>query len=326
MLPVIPVVLAVDVEPDGRGSPPGAGVEVAGLVRTVEALQALRPRLEDATGRPVRFAWFVRMDLQIAAQGGRPDALLERAPAALLAIEAASDVIGLHTHAGRWNDADRRWIADHGDPAWIDECLVSSTSAFERRFGRPCREHRFGDRFSSPAMFDRLAALGVRVDLTPEPGQPGVRRANSETAATGRIPDYASEPRTAHRHSDGPLWILPLSSADPAPALRPPLRWLRTAGYARRPRHRTLLLDRAWPAPGMPWDLAEGQLESGAAHLAFAIRSDLILGPRWAGASAVLEALLRRPLVRSLAFVGGEEAVERASGRSPARPNRVAIG
>lgn len=313
MLPAIPVVLAVDVEPDGRGTPPGAGIAVAGLVRTVEALQAIRPRLEDATGAPVRFAWFIRMDPQVAAQGGRADALLERAPAALHAIEAASDVIGLHTHAGRWNDAKGRWIADHGDAAWIDSCLVSSASAFERRFGRPCREHRFGDRFSSAAMFDRLAALGVGVDLTPEPGQPGVQRANAETAATGRIPDYGAESRTARRHVDGPLWILPLSAADPARALRPPRRWLRRLRYAGRPRHRTLLLDRAWPSPGMLWDLAEGQRETGAAHLAFAIRSDLILGPRWAGTITVLEALLRRPLVRSLAFVGGEEAVARST-------------
>jgi len=36
---------------------------------------------------------------------------------------------------------------------------------------------------------------------------------------------------------------------------------------------------------------------------------------RWAGASAVLESLLQRPLLRQLVFVGGEEAVAR-SGRS----------
>jgi hypothetical protein len=76
----------------------------------------------------------------------------------------------------------------------------------------------------------------------------------------------------------------------------------------------------------MLWDLAEEQLESGASHLAFAIRSDLILGPQWAGTSEVLEALLRRPLVRSLAFVGGEEAVERSTGGESARPDRIAIG
>ena len=65
----------------------------------------------------------------------------------------------------------------------------------------------------------------------------------------------------------------------------------------------------------MFWDLAEEQLNGGATHLAFAIRSDLILQPRWAGASAVLESLLRRPLARRLTFVGGEEAVARSVAR-----------
>jgi hypothetical protein len=94
----------------------------------------------------------------------------------------------------------------------------------------------------------------------------------------------------------------------------PGQRWARRLRYLGQPRHRTLLLDRQWPSAGLLWDLAEGQLERGERHLAFVIRSDLVLGPRWAGASAVLEALLQRPLVRRLAFVGGEEAVQLAVG------------
>lgn len=315
MTSAIPVVLAVDIESDTREAAPHGGVDATGLLQTVDALQRLRPRLEDATGGPVRFAWFVRMDPQVAAQGGRPDALVERAPAAFAAIQAASDVIGLHTHAGRWDPSGRWWVADHGDPAWIDHCLVSSAEAYRRRFGQPCREHHFGDRFSSPAMFDRLASLGIRVDLTPEPGQRGGRRPAGVAHFTGGIPDYTHEPRSAHRAGDRPLWILPLSSADPAPALPWAWRWLRRLRYLGQPRHRTLLLDRSWPSPDIFWDLAEAQLDAGARHLAFVIRSDLILRPRWAGASAVLESLLRRPLVRRLTFVGGEEAVARSVAR-----------
>jgi hypothetical protein len=114
------------------------------------------------------------------------------------------------------------------------------------------------------------------------------------------------------RAGDDQPWIVPLTAADPARALSWSRRWLRRIRYLGQPRHRTLLLDRAWPTAGLPWDLAEAQLESGAGHLAFAIRSDLILGPRWAGASAILGELLVRPLVRRLVFVGGEEAVARS--------------
>jgi hypothetical protein len=311
----IPIVLAIDVEPDNRDSPPGSGVDVTGFRRTVAALGSLRPRLEYATGQPVKYAWFVRMDPQVAAQGGRPEALLSDAPELADAIEEAGDVIGLHTHVGRWDAAAEAWVADHANAAWIDQCLETSFAAFADRFGRPCREHRFGDRFSSPAGFERLAALGARADLTPEPGQPGVRRPPHLARSTGRIPSYARVPRSPHRSGgEGSLWLLPLTSADPAPGMGPGQRWARRLRYLGQPRHRTLLLDRPWPSAGLLWDLAEGQLERGERHLAFVIRSDLVLGPRWAGASAVLEALLQRPLVRRLAFVGGEEAVQLAVG------------
>jgi hypothetical protein len=311
----VPIVLGIDVEPDNRHDPPGSGVDATGFRRTAEILGALRPRLEDATGQPVVFAWFVRMDPQVADQGGRPDALLAAAPGVVEVLEEAGDVIGLHTHAGRWDARRRVWVADHADSAWIDHCLVSSFAAYADRQGRTCREHRFGDRFSSHAVFERVARLGARVDLTTEPGQPGTRRPSHLDHHTGRIPSYARAPRTPHRAlADGSLWLLPLSSADPAPALGPARRWARRLRYLGQPRHRTLIFDRSWPTPGLFWDLAERQLADGAEHLAFVIRSDLVLSPHWARADAVIDALLDRRLAARLAFVGGEEAVRRVAG------------
>ena len=308
----IPIVLAIDVEPDNRDDPPGSGVDATGFRRTVEWLAALRPRLEDATGGAVHFAWYARMDPQVTEQGGRPDALVAGAPDAVESIVAAADVIGLHTHAGRWDAARAVWVVDHADPAWIDHCVTSSAEAYRLRFGQPCREHRFGDRFTSPGILDRLAEQGVRVDLTPEPGQRGRRRPWGVRHATGVVPDYVREPRAAHRAGDRPLWIPPLSSADPAPAYPVVRRWLRRLRYVGQPRHRTLLIDRGWPSPDLFWDLAEAQVDAGAAHLAFVIRSDLILRPGWTGASAVLEAGVGRSITRRLAFVGGEEALARS--------------
>jgi hypothetical protein len=308
--PTIPIVLGIDIEPDNREDPPGAGVEVAGFRRMADVLTELRPRLADATGSSVTFPWFVRMDAQVAAQGGRADALVAAAPEVFDGLQAGGDVIGLHTHAGRWDPKRRAWVADHADTAWIETCLANAFAAYGERFERACHEHRFGDRFSSPVAFERLAALGARVDLTAEPGQPGVRRAQHVRHATGRIPSYAHTPRAAHlARPGGPLWLLPLSSADPAPALPLARRWARRLRYLGQPRHRTLLLDRAWPNPDLFWDLAEDQLARGAGHLAFVMRSDLVLSERWRGAIALLEALTRRPLARRLAFVSGEGAI-----------------
>jgi hypothetical protein len=308
----IPIVLGIDVEPDNRHDPPGAGVEVEGFRRTVEVLQAMRPEFEASTGAAVRYAWFVRMDPQVAAQGGRTDAILAAAPNAIEEVQAEGDVIGLHTHAGRWDEDRARWVTDLGDAAWVDHCLEISFAAYRERLGEGCREHRFGDRFSSLAVYRRVEELGAQVDLTDEPGQRGRRRPEGVELATGRIPTYARAERSIHRLDGGSLMIIPLSAADPARAMPMRRRWLRRVRYLGQPRHRTLILDRAWPSPELFWDLAEGQLDSGVSHLAFVIRSDLVLHERWRGALAMLEALPRRALASRLAFVSGDGAVELA--------------
>jgi hypothetical protein len=304
----VPAVLAIDVESDARAGRPGSGVRALGFERTVAWLEDLRPRLEDAGGRRVRYAWYVRMDPQVTAQAGRADGLVEAAPGAWEAITAAGDVIGLHTHAGRWIEARGRWVADHGEPAWVDRCLTASFVAYEGHFGRPCREHRFGDRFSSQRMFDRLADLGAVVDLTPEPGMRGRRRSDRTADATGSIPDYRGYATRPHRDGRG-VWIMPLTSADPAPAMSPARRWLRRLAFAGQSRARPMAIERAWPSAGLFWDLAERALDDGAAHLAWAIRSDVSLWPQFERVSEVVSGVLRHPLASRLAFGGGEDAL-----------------
>ena len=197
----IPVVLAVDVEPDGRPAGADDPIVVDGFHATVEWLEELRPRLEAATAQPVQFAWFVRMDPQIAQLGGRADAVALAVLPQLLELRRRGDGIGLHTHAGRWDAGNRRWLVDHGDPAWVEQCIRTAFRAFHQTLGEPCRQHRFGDRWTSPAAFDLLAELGASVDLTEEPGKGRVKRVDTSADATGEIPSYRhlrSEPgRTA---------------------------------------------------------------------------------------------------------------------------------
>jgi hypothetical protein len=310
---VAPVVLGVDVEPDDRGRPPG-GVAVDGFHATLEWLEGLRPWLAEATRAPVSFAWYVRMDPQIAWLTGRPDGLARTIMPALERLRRVGDTIGLHTHAGRWDG--RRWVADHGDPAWIERCVRTSADAYASLFGGPCREHRFGDRWSGPVLFDALVQTGIAIDLTAEPGQRGLRRLDTTTAATGRIPDYRAAPREPAPYGDGRLWLVPLSSADPGPTLPRLRRVVRRLRYLGQPLHRTLLLDRAWSSAAACWDVAEDRLaEMDQPYLAFAIRSDLLLRSRADGARAVLDELVRRPLAGRLRFTDGDGVVPGARPR-----------
>jgi len=305
----IPAVLAIDIESDLRSGPPGTGVAAVGLERTHAFLSRFRPRLEDATGRRVRFAWFVRMDPQTEAQAERADGLVSAARSTFAAIEASDDRIGLHTHAGRWDAARRRWVADHADADWIDQCLAASFGAYAAAFGLPCREHRFGDRFSSESMYRQLDRLGAIVDLTPEPGLRGMRRSDPTADATGAIPDYRGWPKAPQRHSpDGP-WTLPMSSTDPDQALPPLRRLTRRIVFAGQERNRPLTMERPLPTSGHFWELVERALDEGAGHLAWAIRSDLSLTPRFERVGTILIDLLARPLAGRLAFGGGEDAL-----------------
>jgi len=182
----VPITVGIDVEPDDRADPPGSGVRLDGFRATVAWLEGLRPRLADATGGPVAFTWYVRMDPQIEWLTGRPGGLVEGIQPELETLIGRGDAVGLHTHAGRWDGS--RWLADHGDPAWIRRCVETSARAYERLFGTVCAEHRFGDRWTGDALFDTLVDVGVEVDATVEPGRRPTRRVDLAIASTGRIP------------------------------------------------------------------------------------------------------------------------------------------
>lgn len=119
----IPVVLAVDVEPDGKPAGRDDRVYLDGLATTISWLDGLRPRLEAATRRPANFAWFLRMDPQIETLMGRAAGVADLAAPQMDRLRQMGDGLGLHTHAGRWDATRHRWIVDHGDPIWIEHCL-----------------------------------------------------------------------------------------------------------------------------------------------------------------------------------------------------------
>jgi len=85
--------------------------------------------------------------------------------------------------------------------------------------------------------------------------------------------------------------------------MSPIRRLARQLRYLGEPLHRPHFLDRGWSSPGACWEIAERRLaEMERPYLAFTIRSDITLGPRFGSTDLVLRSLLNRPSVKQLAF------------------------
>lgn len=333
----IPVFFCIDVETDERPADTADRRPWAGFAETFDLFEEFRPRLAAATGAPARISWFLRMDPQIELVYGTPSYGVEAHPQVIERIEEHGDVIGVHPHAFRWDPELGRWFNDLGSQEWMDEVVETSFGAYRASLGRPCTITRFGARWWSFGAVPLLERLGARYDLSLEPGKPEDGALEKEWAYTGVTLSNEGVPRRPYRPSlgdfrrpepsrDDALWLIPLSTARwrsraPVPrrnAVREPHRAVRALG--RRLRHpvgwarppvQTLTMWRRWPSPASFWRTAE-RLVRGMElpYLAFAIRSDLPHRRiQRESVTAILEELLRRPLVTSLRFTTPEEGL-----------------
>jgi hypothetical protein len=129
----IPVLLCFDVEPDdievATDAPPWVGFE-----RLLELAARWRDELAEATGRPVRFDWFLRMDPQVAEAHGSPGWVVERYGPAIERLRAEGDLVGLHPHALRPTGTPGRWVADNADAGWVDQCVEMAYETYRDAF------------------------------------------------------------------------------------------------------------------------------------------------------------------------------------------------
>jgi hypothetical protein len=219
----IPVLVVTDCEPDPRlvrrDAPPGW----IGFERFFDYLAAQRAAIGARTSAPVRYSWFWRMDLQVEVAYGAADWPLKTYARQVSEAERFGDETGLHTHAWRWDEDRREWVADHGDQDVVERCVRHSFAAFERALGRPCRVFRFGDGWINEPTLQLLEALGVHIDLTIEPGQPGVPSLVATERSTGAIPDRRRAPNEPYhpsridflqrdRHGTTKLWCFPVTT------------------------------------------------------------------------------------------------------------------
>ncbi len=221
----LPITLCIDVEPDAHVFPLEAPSGWSGFQYMLERMRRLRDALERLTDQPVHFGWDLRMDPQIALGFGSATYLADRYSSELEQLVDEGDAIGLHTHAWRWDDTARAWIADHLNQQWVDECLAIAVGSYRESIGGVPGFHRFGAQFMSTDTMNLLRTLGIPIDMTIEPGEPPNRDATMPgTIWTGKTGDFRRAMRSPYIPSPDDyripspkladsLWELPLTSA-----------------------------------------------------------------------------------------------------------------
>jgi hypothetical protein len=311
----IPVILAVDVEPDDLTLDPGSPCGWSGFEAAFAWLTSIRPELEDRTGAPVHYSWTLRIDPQIAHVYGRAAWLADRYSREWDAALRAGDEIGMHPHFHRWDPRSATWRLDFTDRASIDDGLLRGLETFESAFGRRCRTTHLGG-WVNERLLAVLDRSGVEFDLSVRPDLHRTRVSAAGTVVRGRLPATVGAPHVPYRPSRSdfrraagtdrldltlvPLTVAPLAlTAGAADVARRAKHLVRSGFRFVRPRVLLTLTD-AWRHPNSFAALLDRALEWGGRHLAFVNRSDFARD-RLANTRHALDVLLNHPR-RRVAF------------------------
>ena len=305
----IPVVWCVDIEPFHRQVEEPPEPHWRGVLETMESLDRWRPALQDATGEAVRFSWFWRADPQVEEVYGTAGWGLSRYKDLLDATLLRGDAHGIHPHFWRRDDPSSAWIEDFRDPRWVEHCVRVAFAAFEAQVGSPPLVNRCGDRRMDSRTARLLGRLGIRADLSVEPGVPSdcletnVARPDY-TAATSRpyrpAANDFNRPRRRPVARDG-LTMLPLTTRSPA------------SGRSRDFFH-------PWDDSTVTTAAVDALLADDQRYLAFAIRSDGPLAEWWTNVESLLDHLRTHPLAPRFVFATPIEALSLLNGRHRTPP------
>lgn len=313
-MPSRPVLFLIDVEPDDRKTRLD-GREWESSELAYDRLELLRSTLAQATGRTVRYNWFFRCDPQIAETFGSADHVSVGCPRIVKRAADGNDSAGIHVHLWRWSEALDTWYNDLRDRNWIEHCVATSADAFGRIFGHAPLMSRFGDRWLSQDALDVARELGIRYDLTVEPGLPG-ERIHDDPHTNGSLPDFRQAPREPYRprpgnylvcrddeHGSSDLWEIPLTTTRPAwrPVRRSP--WLMRAS---RSPNLALASHHVWPHLRAELD------RPSKAPLVIVFRSGDLAQPRFRGNfERTTELLARHPALAWCEFTTPADVIDR---------------
>ena len=120
---LIPILIAIDAEPDGVFISPTERVPWTGVEKSRTVVRKWREDLEQATGRAVHFIWLLRMDFQVEKVYGSSRWGVDRYGGFLEEMRRQGDEVGLHVHPYRLADSGDSFIADFGDQDWVEHCI-----------------------------------------------------------------------------------------------------------------------------------------------------------------------------------------------------------
>ncbi|WP_153041611.1 hypothetical protein [Solemya velesiana gill symbiont] len=220
---ICPVLFMVHVEPNDRKvsyqAPRWSGYEILH-----EYLFKMRPLLESATRRPVRFSWMFRLDPQIELVYGRADWVVHQYRSLLEEADSAGDELGIHVHSWRpyrhlWK---KKWLAEFSDKNWVSHCVDMAHQAFVDSYGKQPKSFSFGEHYMSDAVLMQLESLGYRCDISMHPGLEAAQSHVHHDKSKGWLPYYRATPRYPFKPSkknfcyplDGDernIWEMPVS-------------------------------------------------------------------------------------------------------------------
>ena len=219
----IPIILCIDVEPDGFFIKRDEPLPWLGYEAIYKFFCDFRLCISKATQFPAHYSWYYRIDPQIEETYGSPDWPWAHYPKYIEDLARNGDEIGLHPHAYRWEAKINNWVEDLGNQSWVNHCVEMGFSNYKKQFNRNCDSFRFGAYWINNETLDLVERLGARFDLTPEPGLMMNKRPFHGEFYTASLPSYDKVPRLPYQPSKSDFtkpdrnrkegfWIIPLST------------------------------------------------------------------------------------------------------------------
>ena len=169
------VILCVDADPD---RPEYGGMRYdcrdkltwRKLAELFDKIAALRESVLARFGVKLRVTWFIRADSQIREVYGDAGWSIKEFGDMWRDLSRTGNELAWHPHAWRWSDTAKCWYNEIVDTEYILESFDVGFRAFQEGLGRSPGSCRVGVSFHQNVTMAKLDSLGVKVDLSANPG------------------------------------------------------------------------------------------------------------------------------------------------------------